>query len=245
MNRVAIVAALEREILPLVRHWRVCEKTHSGHSFRFFESEHAVLVCGGIGANAARRATEAVIASYGPEIVYSAGFAGALNQELKVGDIIVPRRVIDVRDGSSIDTGMGEGVLVTFASIASPKQKMKLAQSFGARAVDMEAAAVALATQARGVRFAAVKAISDESDFELPALEQFVTPDGSFRTQQFAWFVAVRPWLWGIGLRLARNSARASGALCNWLQQMIASEVQASHAAVKSTTSSLETFKTR
>src|SRR5438309_746379 len=137
MNRIAIVAALEREILPLVRHWRVCEREYAGHRFRFFESEHAVLVCGGIGANAARRATEAVIAAYAPKIVYSAGFAGALNQELKIGDVIVPRRVINVRDGSSIDTGMGEGVLVTFASIASPGQKMKLAQSFGGRAVDM------------------------------------------------------------------------------------------------------------
>ena len=59
----------------------------------------------------------------------------------------------------------GEGVLVSFGSVASPAQKAKLRESFGAQAVDMEAAAVARAAEARGVEFAVVKVISDEFDF--------------------------------------------------------------------------------
>ena len=51
---------------------------------------------------------------------------------------------------------------------------MKLAQSYGAQAVDMEAAAVARGAQARGVRFMAVKAISDESTFAMPSMDRFV-----------------------------------------------------------------------
>jgi adenosylhomocysteine nucleosidase len=238
MSRLAIVAALDREVSPLIRPWPACEKQFAGRTFRFFEADNAVLVCGGIGANAARRATEAVIASYAPEIVYSAGFAGALDPSLKIGQIVVPRRVIDVGDSRSVDTGIGEGVLLTCNSVASPEQKSKLAESFGACAVDMEAAAVALAAEARGIRFAAVKAISDEKDFELPAMDEFISPDGSFRTRQFALFVALRPWLWATALRLARNSARASHALCNWLEQMIESEKNAGHATAGQTTSS-------
>lgn len=61
MSRVAIVAALEREVRPLIRHWRGSEKEHGGRRFRFFENRELVLVCGGIGADAARRAAEAVI----------------------------------------------------------------------------------------------------------------------------------------------------------------------------------------
>jgi adenosylhomocysteine nucleosidase len=230
MPRIAIVAALEREVSPLIRQWRACEKQHAGRTFHFFETDNAVLVCGGIGGNAARRATEAVIATYAPEVVYSAGFAGALDPSLKIGQIVVPRRVIDAGDSRSVDTGIGEGILLTFNSVASPEQKAKLAESFGACAVDMEAAAVALAAEARGVRFAAVKAISDEKDFPLPAMDRFISPDGSFRARKFALFVTLRPWMWPAAWRLARNSARASHALCNWLEQMIESEQNAGHA---------------
>src|SRR3982074_205676 len=153
MPKVAIVAALTREVLPLVRQWRTTEREYSGRRFRFFENGEIVVVCGGIGAEAARRAAEAAIALYSPGVVYSAGFAGALEPGLKVGEIIVPRRVLNAADGSSVDTGTGEGVLVSFNSVASPEQEAKLADSFGAQAVDMEAAAVAQAAQARGVRF--------------------------------------------------------------------------------------------
>jgi adenosylhomocysteine nucleosidase len=220
MPKVAIVAALEREVLPLVRHWRITKREHSGRNFRFFENVEIVVVCGGIGAEAARRATEAAIALYSPGVVYSAGFAGALEPGLKVGEIIVPRRVLNAADGSSVDTGTGEGVLVSFNSVASPEQKAKLADSFGAQAVDMEAAAVAQAAQARGVRFAAVKAISDESNFALPAMDKFVEPAGKFLTWRFTLFVLVRPWMYKSMLTLARNSNRASHALCNWLARM-------------------------
>ena len=217
MPKVAIVAALEREVLPLVRHWHMTQTEYSGRSFRFFEKGEMVVVCGGIGAEAARRATEAAIALYTPQLVYSAGFAGALEPGLKIGDIIVPRRVVSAGDGSSVDTGTGEGVLVSFNSVASPDQKTKLGNSFAAQAVDMEAAAVAQAAEARGVRFAAVKAISDENDFALPPMIKFVAPGGEFRTWKFALYALIRPWTYKSVFLLARNSSRASRALCSWL----------------------------
>ncbi len=220
MPKVLIVAALEREVLPLVRRWRTTQTEYSGRNFRFFEKGEIVVVCGGIGAEAARRATEAAIVLYAPGLVYSAGFAGALEPRLKIGDIIVPRRVVNAGDGSCVDTGTGEGVLVSFGSVAGPEQKAKLGNSFAAQAVDMEAAAVAQAAEARGVRFAAVKAISDESNFALPPVDKFVAPDGGFRTWKFALFVLIRPWTYQGVLRLARNSSRASRALCHWLNKM-------------------------
>lgn len=218
MSRVAIVAALEREVRPLVRSWRVNEKAFSGRRFRFFEQGDVVVVCGGIGAEAARRAAEAVIALYGPSLVYSAGFAGALDPTLKVGDIVQPRRVVNAGDGSSLTLDRGEGVLVSFGSVASPSQKVSLRDSFQAQAVDMEAAAVARAAEARGAGFAVVKAISDEFDFDFPAMERFVDSNGRFLEGRFAWYTALRPWLWAKVARLARNSRRASLALCERLR---------------------------
>ena len=50
------MAALEREVWPLVKRWRVQERMHDGRTFRFFENGDTVLICGGIGSEAARRA---------------------------------------------------------------------------------------------------------------------------------------------------------------------------------------------
>ena len=226
--KLAIVTALEREVDPLVRGWPVTVKEHAGRTFRFFENGDAVVICGGIGAEPARRAAEAVIALYAPEIICSAGFAGALDPALKVADILLPARVIDAGDGSAVETRTGHGILVTFGAVATPEQKRKLAKSFNAQAVDMEAAAVARAAAARGVRFAAVKAISDEVGFELPGMHSrsgksdqgaFISPSGDFLTARFAGFILLRPWTWAAALRLARNSKRAALALCTWLTE--------------------------
>ncbi|HSY93736.1 MAG TPA: hypothetical protein VK812_20420, partial [Candidatus Binatus sp.] len=216
MSRIAIVVALEREVRPLIKQWRASEKESGGRQFRFFEKDEFVLVCGGIGAEAARRAAEAVIAIYAPALICSAGFAGALDPNLKVGDMVQPRRVVNAGDGSQVDLGRGEGVLVSFGSVATPEQKAKLRDSFGATAVDMEAAALARAAEARGVRFAVVKVISDEFDFAFPSMERFVDSSGRFLEGRFAWFAALRPWLWPQVWRLARNGSRASRALCDW-----------------------------
>jgi adenosylhomocysteine nucleosidase len=234
MSRVAIVAALEREVRPLVKTWHVSEREHGGRRFRFFEHGDAVLLCGGIGGEAARRAAEGVIAIFEPAVVYSVGFAGALDSSLKVGDIVRPKRVVNARDGSSVGLDGGDGVLVTFPSVASPEQKTKLRESYGAQAVDMEAAAVARAAELRGVTFGVIKAISDEVDFEFPSTEQFIDSSGGFSEGRFAWFAVMRPWLWGRVIELAQNSGRASRALCATIEALIATKnapVQAQRAS--------------
>jgi len=98
--KVAMVAALEREVRSLVKRWRSVEREYGGRDFKFFECGQTVLVCGGIGSEAARRATEAVIALYAPDLVLSVGFAGALDPALKVGEIVSPSRVVDANDGT-------------------------------------------------------------------------------------------------------------------------------------------------
>jgi adenosylhomocysteine nucleosidase len=225
MSRVAIVAALEREVRPLVKHWRVSEKEHDGRRFRFFEKNELVLVCGGIGADAARRAAEAVIVLYGPSVVYSAGYAGALDPRVKVGEVIRAARVVNAGDSSSAQVAGGDGVLVSYAAVATPAQKVKLRDSYQAQAVDMEAAAVARAAEARGVGFSVLKVISDEIDFEFPPTDRFVDSAGRFHEMRFAWFAAVRPWLWLPVMRLARNSGRASRILCEEIRKLEGQEI--------------------
>jgi adenosylhomocysteine nucleosidase len=219
MPEIAIIAALEREIGPLLQGWRVTEQDHSGKRFRFFEGGDCVAVCGGIGPAAARRAAEAVVALYRPAVLESVGFAGALEASLRVGDVLDIRRVIDAADGSRADTGRGDTTLVSFASVAGKDQKQKLANAYQARAVDMEAAAVAKCAQAHGLEFRATKAISDEAAFPMPPMERFITSDSQFQSGRFATYVAVRPWMWATAIRLGRNSTKAARALCEHLRR--------------------------
>ncbi len=93
------------------------------------------------------------------------------------------RKLIDAADGSSYDFESGSFTLITASEVAGAGQKEKLAKAYGAHAVDMEAAAVARGAQKHGVQFMAFKAISDEVDFEIPAMQQFIKHDGRFRLQ--------------------------------------------------------------
>ena len=219
--RIAIVAAMEREVAPLIRGWKVRDLACDGRGYRVFENGDTVLICGGIGAQAARRAAEAVIREVQPVRVISVGFAGALDSKMKVADVMEPRVVVNAADGSRTDMGTGKGTLVSYAGVADRNQKERLAHAYAADAVVMEAAAVAQAAQARGVEFGALKAISDVVDFAMPPTERFVSSDGELRTASFVLHVAVRPWLWGSTIALARNSGRASLMLCSAMESYL------------------------
>jgi adenosylhomocysteine nucleosidase len=230
-RKVAIVAALEREVQPLVRGWRSYRLPAADglHRLRFFESESAVVVCGGIGREAATEATRAVLERYHPQVVISAGFAGAVVPELQVASILDPARVIAASTGTAFGTGgAGSGVLVTVAAVAGREEKRRLAERFSAQAVDMEAAAVAKAAQAGGVRFRALKAISDELDFPVPPTEGFLSPRGEFRTLRFAIYAALRPWLWASALQFGRNCSLAAEALAKTLASLVREAEQGS-----------------
>jgi adenosylhomocysteine nucleosidase len=231
MPKVAIVAALEREVSGLTKSWNRLEQEYEGRRFVFFERDEMVVVCGGIGVEAARRAAEAVIALHRPALVQSVGFAGALHAGLRVGDVFAPSAVIDARDGSRVEIevergdgqaqGQAQGprLLVTFMAVAEGQQKANLAQAYGAQAVDMEAAAVAAAARAHGIRFGATKVISDEWNFEMPGMARFIAANGRFRTASFALFVALRPWLWRRVAMLASNSRKAAKVLGEHLER--------------------------
>ncbi len=235
MPKVAIVAALEREVGSLIKSCRRVEQSYSGRSFAFFECAEMVVVCGGIGTEAARRAAEAVIALYHPTLLLSVGFAGALDAGLHVGDVFEPAVVIDARDGSRIEvdgfirSAAGHGqrqrqrqrqtTLVTFMAVAGVEQKASLAKAYAAQAVDMEAAAIAAAAHAHAVGFAAIKVISDELDFKMPAISSFIDANGRLQTARFAAFVALRPALWSQVATLAGNSRAAARALGEHLER--------------------------
>jgi len=203
----AIIAALPREVRALVKGWR--HRQLPGNIF-LYSNGYAVVACAGMGAKCAALAVEAALAAMP---VTSAGLAGACDINLQVGTIVRPGVVIDSRSGERFKISGGNGVLVSCEKIASVLDKSQHFKLYSADAVDMEAAAVARVAQQHKLEFRAIKAISDEADFEVRSLARFATPDGQFREGAFALQTALQPWMWAKAIALGRNSSRALKAL--------------------------------
>ena len=216
MTRIAIIAALEREVAPLVaeKRWRRDSKPHPQGVF-FWTIENAVLALAGMGERRAALAVEAALATGPISKIVSAGWAGACVPGVQVGSIVRPSTIVDVRTGQRFSCQQGDGtVLATVASFATAAEKRRLHDAYGAGTVEMEAATVARLAQVRGLPFSALKAVSDGADFELPGMERFHTADGQFREAAFAVYAAFRPWLWRPVVRMARGSQLAAANLC-------------------------------
>ena len=223
-GKIAIVVALQREIAPLVRGWRSSEIAAGNRNIKVFERGQALVACGGIGGNPARSATDAVYRYAKGNIAefVSAGFAGALAPELKVGDIFEPATIVGDADNNTIELQGGRGTLVSAGAIAGVEHKRIFAEKYGAQAIDMEAFSVADVARIYNVRCRVLKAISDEYDFAMPPMGRFVTDEGEFQTGRFVAYAAVRPWTWSTVIRLGSNSAKASASLCEALSGAIA-----------------------
>ena len=203
---IAIVAAMRRELVPLLQ----SVQADKVDGVELFELDAAVVAIGGIGKKAAGRATEVVIRYCRPELVVSAGIAGAVSPKLKTGVVGRAREVIDVESGVRYPADGGEWAVATASGISSPAGKRDLALKFGADVVDMECAAVAEVAREHGLEFAAVKAVADEADFDMPPMAAFVAEDGRFQTGRFVSYVALRPKLWPAVNRLRKVTTTAA-----------------------------------
>jgi adenosylhomocysteine nucleosidase len=207
MTRLGIVAALPREIAPLVRGWqRPCNG-----AVDVWASNGNVAACAGMGTECVTRAADAAV-QMGATVLISAGYAGGLSEAAQTASVWVPRTVVDAATGERFAVGIGHGTLVSVSMVAAADSKRSLAEKFGGDLVDMEAAAVARHAERRGIPFYAVKAVSDTRDARLPDMNRF-TRNGRFLSGRFAIYMAVRPWMWPMVARLGRDSARAVRAL--------------------------------
>jgi len=216
--RIGIIAALPGELKPLVRGWERLP-TAAGSNIRMWQRPQAagqdevIAVCAGMGAAAARRAFTAA-EFLGPlDEVLSVGWAGALQKECVAGRCYQAAQVIDTQTGERFSAGAGRLRLATTVRVADATEKRRLAESYGASLVDMEAAVVARLALMRGIPVRCFKAVSDGVAAELPDLNPFVDVDGQMRMGKFLGYVALRPAYWGPLMQLGKNSAVAARSL--------------------------------
>jgi hypothetical protein len=111
---------------------------------------------------------------YRPKRTLLAGFSGALQEGLNVGDLILATEFLDPKGErwpatwlppSDWQPGIRRGRLLTTAHLISdPEEKRRLGRQYDALAVDMESAVAARLCHRHGVPFGCLRVISDDWD---------------------------------------------------------------------------------
>jgi adenosylhomocysteine nucleosidase len=209
MSRIGIVAAFPGELKPLVRGW----EKRGNLWFGRIGAREAVATCAGMGAAAANRACESLLAAGTLEAIASIGYAGSLSCGLRPPQACVIREVIDHGTGERFSANAEGQRLITLDRVAGPDQKRRLAEQHQAVLVDMEAAAVARFARDHGLRFLCFKGVSDGPNEKLPDFSRFTRPDGQLRVAALALWAATHPQYWGAFWRLGQNSRLAAAEL--------------------------------
>jgi adenosylhomocysteine nucleosidase len=134
-----------------------------------------------------------LIDGHRPRWVVSAGFAGALDPELRRYDAVMPNEVLDLHGQRyTIDVGVPPegrnpriraGRLVTVdAIVRTAAEKAELRARTGADVVDMETCGVAALCSERSIPFLSIRVVSDDAHGDLPAeIATLLTRSGSYR----------------------------------------------------------------
>ncbi len=179
----------------------------------------ATFCAGGCLARAEQGALSLI--DQGTDIVISFGLAGALKPGLAPGDLIIADSAIrlgmpplpcDIRlaDRNSV-TGP---ILSSHYAVTTPEEKARLHQKTGAIAVDMESYGAARAAGARGIPFAAIRAVADPADRAIPkAAMAGMGADGSLKIGAVLLELVKRPQDLPALIRLGQDTERAKESL--------------------------------
>lgn len=239
MRPVAVLFALPieaRRFLRMIEELRPIGTGSGSFSGRIGDQEVRVYISGYGYERSASAAREAL--DYQPAALVITGFAGALDDRLQTGDIVVADdstdATVDPPDVYACDAGLREracaveggtcgGIVTVSEPICSQSDKAGLAQRHGHVAVDMESAAAASIARASGIPFVVMRVIVDrQRDAVPPALAEMLGPNGELPYAELAAAMLRDPRLVWHASRLARQAHVASIKLASFLGQYIA-----------------------
>ena len=194
----------------------------------------------GMGPRRARIGAQRQLAA-GATSLLSVGFAGALRAPLGVGDLLLPREVVDsvgrryAADGA-LHSGLSRVLSARFRThsgaltsvehvVAGGAEKNALASAFDVDAVDMESAAIASVARDAGIPFAALRVVCDGSGQRIPlCVEGAVDARGHVIVARLGVGLALRPWELFELVRLASTTAYAGRVLERALRRVLDDE---------------------
>jgi adenosylhomocysteine nucleosidase len=203
----------------------------------------------GIGRKNAEKSVREFLAINSPELVLTCGFAGGLNPDLKLGEVVfetanaplAPSLLASAKPGSPpsgerVSARTGEGLFSKLSAAgAKPAkffcadriattvdEKRKLRAETGADAVEMESGAIHAVCRERGISCATVRVISDTAGEDLPLdFNQLSKPDMILDYGKLAWAIAKSPGKIGALLKLQKQTRFAAEQLADILGNII------------------------
>jgi len=182
----------------------------------------------GVGEKVCRQRVAKFLQDQQFDLLISAGFAGALNDQLKVGDLLVAKNLSTV-DLSSTCASLSSmpihtGDLLTVpALIDSSEERNRIALTSGAAAVDMETEFIARTCAEHSIPLLSLRVISDALDEPFPAPTKVLFDIEQQRTRLLtvATFFLAHPNRVPRLVQFARRIARARKILASALVALI------------------------
>lgn len=244
-NDPCVVFALRREAKPFLKEFPPHQRFSTAPCWARFcgPSWLTVLVLEtGVGSYAAQTAAEWLAnrpaldnVPYRPRAVISAGFSGALKEDLVTGDIILATEVLDEEGKRWPATWPSEipppgewrpplrahPVLAMSKLVSTPEEKRQLGQQSGAIAVDMESAQLARACARHQIPFGCVRVILDDLQTPLSQRMLDLVSDGQVSPLRLMGAVAKSPRMVRELWQLARRSRLAAAQLSKALGELL------------------------
>ena len=174
---IAVTFALPAESSDFIRRLQDRKSSSGGINLvaGFFYRKDVVVLHTGAGAVVARERIATFLDEHSPDLLISAGFAGALTDELKVGDLLLAKNfstpaLLPAAEAALSGSGVHIGTLTTAeTTLHLSHEREAVARSTGAVAVDMETAIVAEACAASTVPMLSLRVVSDSTALPFPA----------------------------------------------------------------------------
>ena len=196
-----------------------------------------------MGRKNAEKSVREFLATSSPGLVLTCGFAGGLNPDLKLGDVVFETSFPCSSRGDEAQTEIGnqsepphvgcyEKLVAAGAKpvrffcadriATTVDEKRKLRAETGADAVEMESEAIHAVCRERGIPCATVRVISDTADEDLPLdFNRLSKPDQSLDYGKLAWVIAKSPRKIGALMQLQKQTRFAAERLAEVLSKII------------------------
>lgn len=222
---VVLLAALNSEIAPVLGQLKMTLK--KSVAFGQMGDVKVIVKVTGMGRQNAVEGLRPFL-DESPAMVIHPGFAGGLDPNLNLGDLVRVQTIIHGQEEElSLDApvlAIGEfGRLITVDDIVdSPAAKQKLHQSSGAHVVDMESHYVARLCQERNVPYIALRVVSDSAQDTLPSyIANWINSNGSTNNLRAIRDLILHPSRLPLALRLGRDFNKSANVLAGAVIQCI------------------------
>ncbi|MEI8291034.1 MAG: hypothetical protein WCH99_16335 [Verrucomicrobiota bacterium] len=192
----------------------------------------------GIGRQTAEKSIRSFLCNCSPDRVFTCGFAGGLNPDYNLGDVvfeIADRRdgpLTSNSDGDSWNSSLRNELLaagakpVKFACAdriaTTAMEKWELWNNTGADAVEMESAAIHAVCAERGIPCITVRVISDTAHEDLPLdFNALSRPDKGLDFRKLVWAIVRAPGKIGDLMKLQKRTRFAAEQLASVLKKLV------------------------